>query len=106
MWCGQKKKKKEKKSKKEFQEWLDQGWVRKKKKLTMTGLVLGVGILKNSVHSKLLQSFPTLRDPMDCSLTGSSGQEYWSGLPCPLPGDLPDPGIEHVSLMSPALTGR
>ena len=37
---------------------------------------------------------------------GFSRQEYWSGLPCPLPGDLPDPGIESVSLMSPALIGR
>ena len=26
--------------------------------------------------------------------TGCSRQEYWSGLPCPPPGDLPDPGIE------------
>ena len=32
-----------------------------------------------------------------------SRQEYWSGLPCPPPGDLSDPGIEPVSLMSPAL---
>ena len=30
-------------------------------------------------------------------------QEYWSGLPFPSPGDLPDPGVEPVSLMSPAL---
>ena len=30
-------------------------------------------------------------------------QEHWSGLPCPSPGDLPDPGIEPVSLVSPAL---
>ena len=29
-------------------------------------------------------------------------QEYWSGLPCPPPGDLPGPGIEPVSLTSPA----
>ena len=29
-------------------------------------------------------------------------QEYWSGLPCPLPGNLPDPGIEPASLTSPA----
>ena len=29
-------------------------------------------------------------------------QEYWSGLPCPPPGDLPNPGIESVSLMSSA----
>ena len=33
-------------------------------------------------------------------------QEYWNGLPCPSPGDLPDPGIEPTSLMSPALAGR
>jgi len=37
---------------------------------------------------------------------GFSRQEYWSGLPCPPPGDLPNPGIEPKSLMSPALTGR
>ena len=37
---------------------------------------------------------------------GFSRQEYWSGLPCPSPGDLPDPGIEPTSLMSPALAGE
>ena len=37
---------------------------------------------------------------------GFSRQEYWSGLPCPPPVDLPDPGIELTSLMSPALAGR
>ena len=31
---------------------------------------------------------------------GLSRQEYWSVLPCPPPGDLPNPGIEHKSLMS------
>ena len=34
--------------------------------------------------------------------TGFPGQGYWSGLPFPSPGDLPDPGIEPVS---PAFTG-
>ena len=34
-----------------------------------------------------------------------SRQEYWSGLPFLSPGDLPDPGIEPVSLTSPALAG-
>ena len=34
-----------------------------------------------------------------------SRQEYWSGLPFPPPGDLPDPGIEPASLISPALAG-
>ena len=42
---------------------------------------------------------PTLCDTMDYSTPGSSvhgivRQEYWSGLPFPFPGDLPDPGIE------------
>ena len=36
---------------------------------------------------------------------GFSRQEYWSGLPCPPPGDLPDPGMEPTSLTSPALAG-
>ena len=34
---------------------------------------------------------------------GFSRQEHWSGLPCPPPGDLSDPGIEHVSPEAPAL---
>ena len=43
-----------------------------------------------------LPSCLTLCDPMDCSLPGSSSmglsrQEFWSGLPFPSPGDLPDP---------------
>ena len=37
---------------------------------------------------------------------GFSRQEYWSGLPCPPPGDLPSPGTEPTSLLSPALVGR
>jgi len=39
---------------------------------------------------------------------GFSRQKFWSGLPCPTPGDLPDPGpgIKSESLMSPALVGR
>ena len=35
-----------------------------------------------------------------------SRQEYWSGFSCPSPGDLPDPGMESTSLMSPAVAGR
>ena len=53
----------------------------------------------------------TLCNPMNCSPPGSSvhgfsRQEYWSGLPCPPPGDLPDPGIKPAFLLSPALAGR
>ena len=52
-----------------------------------------------------------LCDPMDCRPPGSSlsmgfsRQEYWSGLPCPPPGGLPNPGIKPKSLTSPALAG-
>ena len=37
---------------------------------------------------------------------GFPRQEYWSGLPFPSPGDLPNPGIETPSLASPAFAGR
>ena len=37
---------------------------------------------------------------------GFSRQDYWSGLPCPPSGDLPDPRIEPESLTSPVLAGR
>ena len=52
---------------------------------------------------KSLQLCPTLCNPMDCSLPGSSvhgisRQEYQSGLPFSSPGDLPDSGIETASL--------
>ena len=36
---------------------------------------------------------------------GFSRQEYWSGLPCPSPGDLSNPGIKAASLVFPALAG-
>ena len=37
---------------------------------------------------------------------GFPRQEYWSGLPCPPPGDLPDSGIEPESFTTLALAGR
>ena len=37
---------------------------------------------------------------------GFSRQEYWSGLPFPSPGDLPDPAIETLLPVSPALAGE
>ena len=42
------------------------------------------------------------QDPLSM---GFSRQEYWSGLPCSPPGDLPDPGIEPMSLTSPSFAG-
>ena len=59
------------------------------------------------------QSCLTLCDPMDCSpprspVHGILQQDYWSGLPFPSPGNLPDPGIEPRSptLQAGALTSE
>ena len=54
------------------------------------------------------QSCPTLVTPWTVARQaplsmGFSRQEYWTGLPFPPPGNLPNPGIEPVSLASPAL---
>ena len=67
-------------------------------------------LYKGCMCALSLQSCPTLCNPMDCSPSGSSvmgfsRQEYWSGFPCPPPGDLPNPGFEPAFLMSPALAG-
>ena len=70
-------------------------------------------MLISDVHARMLscfsyvQLFVTLwtiaqQDPLS---KGFSRQEYWSGFPCPPPGDFPDPGIQPVSLASPALAG-
>ena len=72
------------------------------------------GIFKSTLHmgmhAKSLQSCPTLCDTMEnppgSSVHGFSRQEYQSGLPCPPPGDLPNPGIEPSPLISPAFAGR
>ena len=58
----------------------------------------GVGVIW-TVICVCAQSCLTLYNPMDCRppaslVHGISRQEYWSGLPFPSPGDLPNPGIE------------
>ena len=59
--------------------------------------------IKHAVVCLVTQLRPTL-----CTLRlfcpwGFSRQKYWSGLPCPLPGDLPDPRIAPMSPATPAL---
>ena len=58
-------------------------------------------------HFRRVQLFATLWTVAhQAPLTmGLSRQEYWSGLPFPSLGNLPDPGIEPMSLMPPALAG-
>ena len=60
------------------------------------------------MHAELLQLYLTLCDPMPVACQaplsmGFSRREYWGGLPCPSPRDLPDTGIKCPSLESPAL---
>ena len=67
-------------------------------------------LISKWVHAKSVQLCLTLRlhrlQPARLLCPwGFSRQEYWNGLPCPPPGDLPSPGIEPTSLTSPALAG-
>ena len=55
-------------------------------------------------HLSHVRLFVTVAHQSPLSM-GFSRQEYWSGLLCPSPGDLPDPGMEPLSLMSPVLAG-
>ena len=64
-------------------------------------------------ESEVTQSCPTLCNPWTVAhkappSMGFSRQEYWSGLPFPSPGDLPDPGIEprSLALQADALTAE
>ena len=81
-------------------------------KFGLINVVHHVNNIKKTFYSSILcsaclmysvaQSHPALCNPMDCSLPGSSVQgffrhKYWSGLPCPPPGNLPSPGIKPRS---------
>ena len=72
--------------------------------------ISGLGRSFGGGHGNPLQ-YSCLEYPMDrgaCQAPLSmrfSRQEQWSGLACPPLGDLPDPGIKPMSLMSPALAG-
>ena len=62
-----------------------------------------IHLYKELNGSLVTKSCPTLAAPWTVAhwallSMGFSRQEYWSGLPCPSLGDLPDPGIEPGSL--------
>ena len=61
-----------------------------------------VCMLSGFSHVRLSTTLWTVACQAPLSM-GFSRQEYWSGLPCPPPGDLPDPGIKAVSPVTPAL---
>ena len=57
-----------------------------------------VYVLSYLIRVRLFATLWTVADQASLSMRFSR-QEYWSGLPCPPPGDLPDPGIEATSFM-------
>ena len=61
-------------------------------------------VLSRFSHVWLFMALWTVAHQVPLSM-GFSRQEYWSGLPCLPPGDLPDPRTKPTSLMSPALAG-
>ena len=60
--------------------------------------------VKSLSHVRLTATLWTIAHQAPPSM-GFSRQEYWSGLPFPAPGDLPNPGIEPASLM-PTCIGK
>ena len=75
----------------------------------LISVIITLTMAMRAVHAQMLQSCPTLCAPLHCSLPGpwdSPGKN--TRVDChalPSPGDLPNPGIEPASLMSPALAG-
>ena len=77
--------------------------LRRLKKLKLKG-VMAMCVLNHVSLVRLFVASWTVACQAPLS-PGLSRQDYWSGLPFPSPGDLPDPGIEPMSLESPALAG-
>ena len=78
--------------------------------ITYHSSVINLTLLACMCAGRSLQSCLTLCDRMHCNWPGSSVHgvfqaRYWSGLPCPTPGDFPNPRTEPMTLMSPALGG-
>ena len=72
---------------------------------SMNGVCLTVAVLISRFSCVWLFATPwTVARQAPLSM-GFSRQQLWSGLPCPPPGDLPDPVIEPTSFKSPALAG-
>ena len=67
-------------------------------------MLLCAYVLSRFSHVQLFVTLWTVANQAPLSM-GFSRQEYWSGLPFPTPGDLPEPGIEPMFLESPALAG-
>ena len=64
-----------------------------------------INLLSFFSHVRLFAMLCTVAHQAPLSIEFSR-QEYWSGLPFPPPGNLPNPGIEPTFLATPALAGR
>ena len=68
---------------------------------TVTTLLIGYALsslaMSNSLQPHELQPTWLLCPGRNWGILGFSRQAYWSGLPCPSPGDLPNPGMEPMS---------
>ena len=67
--------------------------------------LLSMGVLSCFSHVRLCATLWAVAHQGPLSMEFSR-QDYWSGLPCPPPGEFPDPGMEPAFLMSPALADR
>ena len=70
----------------------------------MYKLIVYFAMLSHFCYVKLFAIPCTVKCHPPLSM-GFSRQEYLSGLPLPAPGDLPDQGMKHTSLVSPVLAG-
>ena len=69
-------------------------------KIGLTYIHYVYAVLSSFCHVWLFAAPWTVAHQAPLSM-GFSRQEYWNGLPCPPPGDLPDPGIKPTSSVSP-----
>ena len=67
--------------------------------LTLGNFLIFYGMLSHFICVRMFVTLQTVAYLAPLSM-GFSRQEYYSGFPCPPPGDLPNPGIEPVSLVS------
>ena len=67
--------------------------------IVLKNLCVCMCVLSHFSHVQLLVILWTIAHQAPLSM-GFSRQEYWSGLSCPPPGDIPNPGIKHASLVS------
>ena len=91
--------------------WMDVGWGENEREGIVESNISDMQVYIACVyvnHFICVQLFVTLcsvAHPAPLSI-GFSRQEYWSGLPCPPPGDLQDPGVKPSSLTFPRNVGR